>query len=102
MFGVVRVVSAEKAYSILGNATLWDTARLCHELLDKEGIAHAVIGGVAVCLHGYQRNTVDLDLLVRADDAKSIRGVLGEAGFEWDQQQAEFRSSSGIPAATTS
>ena len=69
---------------------------LCHQLLDEAEIPHAVIGGVAVCLHGYQRNTVDLDLLIRADDVTSIRDILSKAGFVWDQQQAEFRTSSGI------
>ena len=91
------MVSAEKVYSMLENATLWETAKLCHKLLDAAEIPHAVIGGVAVCLHGYQRNTIDLDLLIRADDAKSVRHVLSDAGFEWNQEQAEFRTSSGVP-----
>lgn len=91
------MISAEKAYIMLGNATLWETAMLCHKLLEEAEIPHAVIGGVAVCLHGYQRNTVDLDLLIRADDVKTIRRVLSEAGFEWDQRQAEFKTDSGIP-----
>lgn len=97
MPGVKIVVSAEKAYFMLGNETLWEAAQLCHEVLHDAEIPHAVIGGVAVCLHGYQRNTVDLDLLVRADDAKSIRGVLCNAGFDWNEEQVEFRTSSGIP-----
>jgi precorrin-2 methylase len=52
--------TAAQAYAMLGNQTLWDTARHCHEALRQAGVAYAVVGGVAVCLHGYQRNTVRL------------------------------------------
>jgi len=31
---------------------------------------------VAVCLHGYRRNTVDLDLLVRREDSAAVRAAL--------------------------
>lgn len=82
---------------MLENESLWDTAVQCHELLAAAAIPHAVIGGVAVCLHGYQRNTVDLDLLVRQEDTPAIRHALNEAGFEWRRKDAEFRSPEGIP-----
>ena len=91
------MISARRAYAMLENETLWDVARHCHELLESAKIPHAVIGGVAVCLHGYQRNTVDLDLLVRSTDTVAIRALLEEAGFKWSEEQAEFRSPSGTP-----
>jgi hypothetical protein len=56
-----------------------------------------VLGGVAVCLHGYQRNTVDLDLLVRRDDSAVIRQVLEHTGFRWRAEASEFRSAGDIP-----
>ena len=42
-----------------------------------------MIGGVAVAMHGYVRNTVDLDLAVAADqeNAEKIVRVLEEFGF---------------------
>ena len=55
--------TAEETYAMLGNRSLWDTAAACHRILDDAGIPHAIVGGVAVCLHGYQRNTVDIDML---------------------------------------
>jgi hypothetical protein len=82
---------------MLGNESLWDVAVQCHQLLEDRGIPHAIIGGVAVCLHGYQRNTTDLDLLVRRSDADQIRSVFADAGFQWLAEHAEFRSPSGIP-----
>lgn len=91
------MITAKRAYAMLGNESLWDVAQRCHELLAREEIPHAVIGGVAVCLHGYQRNTVDLDLLVRPEDLIAIRETLEAAGFEWIEKQAEFHAPSGTP-----
>lgn len=82
---------------MLANESLWDTAQRCHTLLAGAQIPHAVLGGVAVCLHGYQRNTVDLDLLVRKEDAPRIQATLSGAGFAWDAERVEFTSQSGIP-----
>ena len=81
---------------MLGNDTLWDTAAKCNDVLSQAGIPYAVCGGVAVCLHGYQRNTVDLDLIVRNDDANRVRQLLGVAGLVWHAAAKEFRTESGI------
>ena len=80
---------------MLGQTPLWDTALRCHAALEEAAIPHAVIGGVAVCLHGYQRNTVDLDLLVRREDTAGIKIALEEAGFHWDAEQVEFQAQNG-------
>lgn len=82
---------------MLENGTLWEVAESCHQLLEAAGIPHAIAGGVAVCLHGYQRNTIDVDLLVRSEDGPRLRKVLEQAGFAWHAAEAEFRSESGIP-----
>lgn len=68
--------TASRVYSMLGNESLWDAALASHAVLSAAGLPHAVLGGVAVCLHGYQRNTIDIDLLVRSEDADAIRGEL--------------------------
>ncbi|TWU39499.1 hypothetical protein Poly41_23540 [Novipirellula artificiosorum] len=88
--------TAQKVYTMLGNESLWDVAARCHELLTNAGIAYSVCGGVAVCLHGYQRNTTDLDIVIRSEDSDSVRHVLTEAGFVWDSEKAEFRTQNGI------
>jgi hypothetical protein len=81
---------------MLGNVTLWEAARASHDLLQQAGVAHAILGGVAVCLHGYQRNTVDVDLLVRKEQSRIARTVLEAAGWHWDAEQTEMRSPSGV------
>ncbi len=82
---------------MLANESLWDTAVRCHDVLAAAGIPHAIVGGVAVCLHGYRRNTVDLDLVVRKSDTPAIRKSLADAGFVWNSKEAEFTSPQGIP-----
>jgi hypothetical protein len=81
---------------MLGNETLWDAARLSHERLQQAGIAHAIVGGVAVCLHGYQRNTVDVDLLVQKEQVAAARSALESAGWQWIAERTELRSPAGV------
>ena len=88
--------SAQKVYTMLGNESLWGVAARCHELLSEAGIAYPVCRGVAVCLQGYQRNTTDLDLVIRSDDSETVRKLLSEAGLQWDAETAEFRTEDGI------
>ena len=89
--------TAQRVYKMLGNENLWDTAAKCHELLDAQQIPHAICGGVAVCLHGYQRNTIDLDLIIRPSDSANVKTTFLNAGLVWDEKNNEFRSTSGIP-----
>jgi hypothetical protein len=86
-----------QVYAMLGNQSLWDVAQTCHAALTQSGVPYAVVGGVAVCLHGYQRNTVDLDLLIRREDQDTVHKCLSEAGLAWSAERAEFVSGSGVP-----
>jgi hypothetical protein len=71
--------TAKKVYAMLENESLWEAATQCLQILAAAKIPHAVMGGVAVCLHGYQRNTVDVDLLVRKDDQEAaLKSLQGE------------------------
>ena len=89
--------TTQQAYIMLGNENLWQVAMLCHRALAESQIPYSVCGGVAVCLHGYQRNTVHLDLVIRRADSNAVRAALENAGLSWHEHEAEFRSSSGIP-----
>jgi hypothetical protein len=93
---VQTTTTAQQVYTMLGNESLWDVASRCHRLLTEAGIAYSICGGVAVCLHGYQRNTTDLDLVIRHGDSEKVRQVLTEAGFTWNTDHAEFRTPDGI------
>jgi hypothetical protein len=81
---------------MLGKETLWDAAHNAHEILATAGLPHALIGGVAVCLHGYERNTVDVDLLVRREESSQVRTALESHGWIWRSEHNEFVSPSGI------
>ena len=50
----------------------------------------------AVCLHGYRRNTVDVDVLVRRDDSDTVLCDGLNVGVYWDAKENEFNSPSGI------
>lgn len=88
--------TAEKTYIMLGNENLWEVAKSCSAALSEAGVAHAICGGVAVCLHGYQRNTTDIDFLIKSEDSKATRQALEQIGLAWIAEQAEFRSANGI------
>jgi hypothetical protein len=81
---------------MLENQTLWETAGRVHELLAERGVDHAIVGGVAVCLHGYRRNTVDLDLLVRTADSATVRSAMETDGILWSEPDNEFHTASGV------
>lgn len=88
--------TSERAYAMLGNETLWETAARCHQLLSNAAIPYSVCGGVAVCLHGYQRNTVDLDLVINRGDSDGVREAFELAGLIWNDEAKEFRTTAGI------
>ena len=81
---------------MLGNENLWETAERCHRGLSDASIPYAICGGVAVCLHGYQRNTVDLDLIIRSEDSQAVQRSLTALGWKWDDKAAEFQKDSGV------
>jgi hypothetical protein len=90
------MLTAQGTYAMLGKQGLWATVVLSHEVLSAASVPHVVIGGVAVCLHGYQRNTIDVDLLVRSEDSARIKGTLNGAGLRRAENR-EFLSPDGIP-----
>ena len=90
-------VTAQRALQMVENESLWAAATRVNGLLVGGGIPYAIVGGVAVCLHGYRRNTVDLNLLIRPADAASLRTLLEGDGIAWDATAKEFRCPSGVP-----
>jgi hypothetical protein len=49
--------------------------------LDELGIPYAVVGGMALFMHGYRRFTEDVDLLVAREDLKRIHEHLNGRGY---------------------
>ena len=88
--------TARRTYRMLENESLWQLATRIDGLLGEAGIDYAIAGGVAVCLHGYRRNTVDLDLLLRSEDSDAFRAILESARVAWNAEAKEFRSGAGV------
>lgn len=88
--------TSQQAFAMLGQDNLWTTARRCHEALTGSGLPYAIVGGVAVSLHGYQRSTVDVDLLVRHEDSAAVRECFESNGFTWDLENRAYRDGNGI------
>ena len=45
------------------------------EMLDRADIDYVLVGGLAVALHGYQRVTMDVDVVLAMDDANLDRFI---------------------------
>ena len=45
----------------------FSTLEAIFETLDRAGVRYLIAGGVAVNIHGYQRMTADLDLVVQLE-----------------------------------
>jgi hypothetical protein len=89
--------TAQATFAMLENQSLWTTAVECQAVLEAAEIPHAIVGGVAVCLHGYRRNTVDLDLLIRRSDQVRVKEALEASGYQWSSEHAEFHAPAGMP-----
>lgn len=51
------------------------------DALTTAGVPYALCGGLALAVHGAPRATIDIDLLVRAEDCDRLRDVVGAVGF---------------------
>ena len=75
--------------------TVLDTARTVSRLLRDHNVKGAVIGGIAVVLHGHVRTTKDVDVLVR-QPTEDFSRVLTAAGASFDPARREF-TLDGVP-----
>lgn len=50
-------------------------------IIEELEIPYAVAGGMALVAHGYERNTVDVNLLVTAEGLQSVHQTLKELGY---------------------
>lgn len=66
-----------------------ETARKVSRILEEADIAGAVIGGVAVVLHGHVRTTRDVDVFVRGD-LEECKAPFVDAGMVFDAKDREF------------
>jgi len=72
-----------------GRGAVLETARHISRILQENNIAGAVIGGVAVTLHGHVRATSDVLVLV-PEPLATFADHLRSAGYDFDPQRREF------------
>jgi hypothetical protein len=72
-----------------GGGAILDSAREISGLMREAGLSGAVIGGIAVVLHGHLRTTKDIDILV-ADAPERFADLLTHHGFQHDRVQRAF------------
>jgi hypothetical protein len=93
-FDVAASIREEALLILQGRGAILDTAREISEVLRAHQIEGAIIGGIAVVLHGHVRTTVDVD--VYTPHAERLAAALGEKGFVFDQAQRRFVKA-GVP-----
>jgi len=62
------------------------------KLLNSHRVEYLLIGGYAVCYHGYYRNTNDIDfwIAVHPDNARKMATVIKEFGFDVPELSEEL------------
>jgi hypothetical protein len=66
------------------------------DALDAAKIPYGVCGGLALAMHGHPRATMDIDLLVRADELAATLEVARTVGFDVPARKMTF----GLVAGT--
>jgi len=68
--------------------------------LNDRGIDYAVVGALALAIHGVPRATTDIDLLVRQEDVERILEVVAEFGFTLPAAPMTFSSGLSVQRVT--
>ena len=56
----------------MGTGNVNEAARRITRDLNQSGIDYAIVGGIALIAHGYKRETVDVDILVRPEGLQAF------------------------------
>jgi hypothetical protein len=67
------------------------------ESFERGGVEYALCGGLAVAVHGHPRATMDIDVLVRAEQLASAIEVARELGFDLPARKMIFGLRAGTP-----
>jgi hypothetical protein len=92
---ISAAVRDEALLVLEGRGMILEIAREVSALMRQAGVDGAVIGGVAVVLHGHVRTTVDVDIFVPGAP-EALADALKSAGFIFDSGTKEF-AKSGVP-----
>jgi len=89
---MIRSLRDEALLILEGRGAVLETAREVSRILCESEIDGAIIGGVAVVLHGYVRTTSAVDVFVPGEPAE-LAAALRSAGFKFDRAKREFVNS---------
>jgi hypothetical protein len=70
---------------------LYDALFAVIDELDRDGIEHALVGGLALAVHGAPRATTDIDLLVPEGAVERAVAAVKRAGFPFEALPMQFR-----------
>lgn len=74
-----------------GKGLLNNALRRLASDLDEHGIAYNLIGAIALNLHGYQRFTIDIDVLMSPEGSQKFQDELVGFGYRPADEQAKKR-----------
>lgn len=77
--GNVALLEAERF--LMGESEVQKTLQRIAGKLDELQIPYVVVGGMALVAHGYNRTTVDVDVLVNADGLRRAHEALDGLGY---------------------
>ena len=84
------IILRDEALKLLdGRGAILDAAREISAALRDAGVGGAIVGGVAVVLHGHVRTTVDVDVY-SPEPAERLIALLESLGFSFDPSRREF------------
>ena len=69
---------------------LYDEFKSIISALSERGIDYTVCGGLAMAVHGLARATVDIDLLILADDLEAVRAAAKKLDYTIDAMPMTF------------
>jgi acetolactate synthase regulatory subunit len=72
---------------------LVDELRNLISTLQREGIDHAIVGALALAIHGAPRATTDVDLLIRPVDLERVMELVRPLGFDLPALPMTFQQS---------
>jgi hypothetical protein len=69
---------------------LYEELKVIIAALENRGIEYALCGGLAMAVHSFPRATVDIDLLIRAEDLDEIKSIARNLEYTIEAQPMTF------------
>lgn len=79
---------------------LWTETRDLLRTLDDHGVAYALVGAIALAIHGVVRATADIDLLVLPGDVEAALALARERGFTVEAAPMRFSDGTDLRRVT--